>query len=51
LYLTEVLGQICAGDNSIDEQKEVIEKLATKEFGGRVLWQEFVFLMEEVIAI
>ena len=50
-YLTEVLGQICAGDNSIDEQKEVVEKLVTKEFGGRLLWQEFLFSTEEVIAI
>jgi hypothetical protein len=50
-YLTEVLNQICAGDNIIDEQKEIVEKLVTKEFGGRVLWQEFLFSTEEVIAI
>jgi hypothetical protein len=50
-YLTEMLGQICAGDNVIDEQKEIVEKLVTKEFGGRVIWQEFLFSTEEVIAI
>jgi hypothetical protein len=48
--LTEMLGQICAGDNSIDEQKEIVERLA-KEFGASLLWQEFMFSTEEVIAL
>jgi hypothetical protein len=35
---------MCAGDDIIDKQKEIIKKLVTKEFSSRVLWEGFLSL-------